>query len=347
MKAQFVIAITLMIFVNFSSCKQEKEIAETNRIIEEATMVKTVKVANFSDSGIIKTMGIVLSDNEARPSFKTGGVIHKTYVEEGSYVKKGQLLAILILDEIDAQVKQAEEGLKKAERDYNRVKNLFADSVATLEQFQNVSTALEVSKKSVDIARFNKNFSEVRAPITGRIVKQIMKSGEITAPGNPVYVIMGVGKSDWRIKVGLVDAEWANVSFGDKAEIVLEAYPGKKFEGYVYDKASLGGNGGGTFDVEISFRNQPASLAAGLTADVTIISSKKDKFITIPIEALIRTNGTEAEIFTISDGKAKRVNIRIAKILGDKVAISSGMEGINEVITTGAIYLEDGEMVKN
>lgn len=72
MKAQFVIAITLMIFVNFSSCKQEKEIAETNRIIEEATMVKTVKVANFSDSGIIKTMGIVLSDNEARPSFKTG-----------------------------------------------------------------------------------------------------------------------------------------------------------------------------------------------------------------------------------------------------------------------------------
>ena len=45
--------------------------------------------------------------------------------------------------------------------------------------------------------------------------------------------------------------------------------------------------------------------------------------------------------------RAKRVNIRIAKILGDKVAISSGMEGINEVITTGAIYLEDGEMVKN
>lgn len=57
-----------------------------------------------------------------------------------------------------------------------------------------------------------------------------MKSGEITAPGNPVYVIMGVGKSDWRIKVGLVDAEWANVSFGDKAEIVLEAYPGKNLK---------------------------------------------------------------------------------------------------------------------
>jgi multidrug efflux system membrane fusion protein len=346
MNSNFINAIYFIISLSLFSCGEEKIKSETNRIVEENTLVKTVKVADYKDSGTINTMGIVLSDAEAKPSFKIGGVIKKTYAEEGSFVKSGQLLATLIPDEMDAQVIQAEEGLKKAERDYNRVKNLYSDSVATMEQLQNVTTAYEVSKKTVEIAKFNKKFSEVRAPISGRVIKQIMKAGEITGPGNPVYVIMGVGKSDWKVKVGLIDRDWARVSLGDKAYIVLEAYPGQKFEGYISDKSSLGGNSSGTFDVEISFRNQPQSLAAGLTADITIVSTKKDNFTTIPIEALVRTNGSEAEIFTISDGKAKKLNIRIAKLLGDKVAISEGLEGIDEVITTGAVYLEDGERVK-
>ncbi|MBK7633850.1 MAG: biotin/lipoyl-binding protein [Saprospiraceae bacterium] len=149
-----------------------------------------------------------MSEAEARPSFKTGGVIKKTYVKEGDIVSKGQLLATLEMQEINAQVQQAEEGLQKVLRDKNRVGNLYKDSVATLEQYQNVTSAYEVAKRTSEIAQFNRLYSEVRAPISGKIIKQIMYSGEITGPGNPIYAILGVGKSDWVIQAGLTDRDW-------------------------------------------------------------------------------------------------------------------------------------------
>ncbi|MBK8621607.1 MAG: efflux RND transporter periplasmic adaptor subunit [Saprospiraceae bacterium] len=341
LKYIFPLALSIIII----SCNSKESAIKSQRSVPENTVVKTEKVKNSSADNSVTALGLVMSENEARPSFKTGGVIQKTYVKEGDFVKKGQLLATLIMDEIEAQVKQAEEGFFKAERDQKRVKNLYADSVATLEQFQNVTTAYEVAKRNVDIARFNRTYSEVKAPISGKIVKQIMKSGEITGPGMPIYAIMGVGESDWKIMVGLVDKDWARVQKNDVAEIKLDAYPGQSFTGKVVNKTSVGGNTSGTFDVEIVFDRSPQLLAAGLTAHVTIQTKNNNGFTEIPVDALVRTNGQKAEVFTIENGKAKKITIEIARISGDYVSVSKGLEGVSEVITIGAVYLEDGEKV--
>ena len=58
-----------------------------------------------------------------------------------------------------------------------RVKNLYADSVATLEQLQNVQTAYDVSIESLKIAEFNQSYSKVIAPSAGIVVKQLMREG--------------------------------------------------------------------------------------------------------------------------------------------------------------------------
>lgn len=331
----------------FFSCKDQELKTPVRDMTDISAMyVKTALIGNYAEGGDIKATGIIMSESEARPSFKTGGVIYKTYVKEGDLVKKGQLLATLIMDEIDAQVRQAEEGLIKAERDMNRVKKLYADSVATLEQYQNVTTGYEVSKRTAEIARFNRNYSEVRSPINGKIIKQIMRSGEVTGPGTPVYAIMGIGSQDWIIRVGLIDRDWARVKISDKVAVRMDAYPGKSFEAYISNKTSVGGNASGTFDVELKFRKPPANLAAGLTSDVIISTENKESFPMIPIEALVKTNGNTAQIFTIADGKAKKITITIGKLMGDKVAVSGGLEGVKEVVTTGSMYLEDGDQVK-
>lgn len=334
-------------FSLFISCSGDKPIVPAKDKIIAETVVKTVPVAMADPQGRISALGFVTSESEARPSFKTGGVIQKTYTKEGDYVKKGQLLATLVMDEIEAQVRQAEEALYKAERDMRRIKNLYADSVATLEQFQNVTTAYEVARKTVEIARFNRQYSEVRAPISGKIVKQIMKTGEITGPGTPVCAIMGTGQKDWKIKAGLIDKDWARVRENDKADIYLDAYPGQVFKGKVTAKSSLGGQGNGTFDVDIDFENFPENLAAGLTANVYVYAKSSSNLPVIPIDALVRTDGRKAEIFTIDNGKAKKIEVEIEKISGDKVTVTSGLDGIEKVVTIGAIYLEEGEKIRD
>ncbi len=307
--------------------------------------VKTVAVSSYQEHRDIQVLGIIQSEREAKPSFKTGGVVKLTTVREGDMVRKGQLLATLEMDEINAQVQQAEQALLKAERDFKRVRNLFADSVATLEQFQNVQTALEMASRNAEIARFNKNYSEVRAPISGKVVKQFLHKGEITGPGMPVYYIIGIGEGDWLIKAGLVDRDWARVNTGDSVYIQMDAYPGKTYRGQVARKSSMGANASGTFEVEIRFRDQTPELAAGLTAMLRISTVETSALKLIPVEALVQSDGQVAYAYTSANGKAKKLKLRIAKLLGDKVAIGEGIDGVEEVITTGAMYLEEGDPI--
>ena len=98
------------------------------------TPVRTAPVEQVSTTPAIQVTGLIASSNEARPSFKTGGVIRRLLVDEGDRVQQGQLLATLDLTEIGAQVGQAREGLNKAERDLQRAQRLLQDSVAKLEE---------------------------------------------------------------------------------------------------------------------------------------------------------------------------------------------------------------------
>ncbi len=227
------ILIVLSIFLFLASCSQEAVDQEEKQVSkpELVQYVKLEKVSEAPASQAIDVLGVVTSKTQSTPAFKTGGVIEKTYVEEGDRVKKGQLLATLIMTEIDAGVAQAEEAFAKANRDLDRAKSLYADSVATLEQVQNAETGVTIASKNLDIARFNQKHSEVRAPINGRVVKQLLHQGEVAGPGLPVYAILGVSKNDWKVTANLVDRDWAKIKTGDPVSLVLDAYPGEKFKG--------------------------------------------------------------------------------------------------------------------
>lgn len=320
---------------------QQSEMRDTGNM----SYVKMEPVLHEVASTSLKSLGIVISKTEAKPSFKTGGIIDKTFFNEGDVVKKDQLLATLILSEIDAKVTQAAEGVSKAERDLQRAQNLHADSVATLEQVQNATTALAVARQNLEIAEFNRKYSEVRAPISGKIVRKLLHAGELAGPGSPIAVVLGVGRQDWRIKSGLVPADWSRVDIGQKAEVELEAFPSQLFKAVVTDKAVLATDGSGTLDIELIFTEQPPALAAGMIGKVSLPFKIDVRQTTIPIDALVNTNGRQATVFTIRGDKALSVPIHLTRILGDRVIVQEGLEGIDSVVTIGAVYLESGDLV--
>ena len=134
----FVLSASLFLACSSKSESPQEKVAP--REMQNYSLVKLAPVLEDSAAEKIRSIGVVITKTEAKPSFKTGGIVDKTYFKEGDQVKAGQLLATLILDEIDAQVQQAKEGLRKAERDLERAQNLHADSVATLEQVQNFAS---------------------------------------------------------------------------------------------------------------------------------------------------------------------------------------------------------------
>ncbi|TAE66665.1 MAG: efflux RND transporter periplasmic adaptor subunit [Bacteroidetes bacterium] len=336
--------LSLFLCLFFTNCGEKEKKAKEN-----SNEIIAVKVGNIESQIIDKTIlasGIVGSKSDARLAFKTGGVIDKILVEEGQNIVKGQLLATLNLTEISAQVTQAKEGFAKAERDLNRVKNLYADSVATLEQLQNATTAYNIAKQNTSIAGFNQSYSEIRASLTGKVLKKIMNEGEIVASGMPVFFIAATTAQDWVIKVGLADKDWARLKIGDKATIALDAYPEKEIEGIITDLAENADMMTGTFECEIKIIPQDIKLAAGLLASVEIKPTQNQKQTIIPLNALVESNGKKGFVYVIdANNIAHKKEVRIAYLWGDKVVINKGLEDEKQIVTVGSPYLSEGQKI--
>lgn len=338
------VAVTAM---TLYACKKNEEATGAVHTEKPADVfyVRTAPVSLSGIQDVIHLTGILQSDTEAKPSFKTGGVISRTFVKEGDAVKKGQLLAKLNLTEIEAQATQAQFAVDKAVRDHQRVKNLYADSIATLEQLQNAGTGVDMAKKTLQIARFNMSTSEVRSPINGKIVKQFLNEGEVTGPGTPVYYIMGVQQSDWKLVAGLTDKDYGRVRKGDDVKITLDAYPGLVLNGKVQRLSDVANATSGTFDAEISIPSKDNRIAAGMIANVEIAPKVSGEFPVIPIEALVSSNGKTGVVYVQVNGIAQKRMIQIQQFHGETIAVKSGLEGATEVITAGSGFLEDGDKV--
>ncbi|WP_207512346.1 efflux RND transporter periplasmic adaptor subunit [Longitalea luteola] len=328
-----------------SACNGGSEAAS---ITDEAIAVKLQPVTTTRYAPVLKYSGAMASTAEARLSFKIGGIISKIYVKEGDHVVKGQLLATLDLTEINAQVQQAAQGVEKVQRDVNRVKNLYSDTVATLEQLQNANTQLQVAEENLRIARFNQQYAQIRATESGIILKKMMNEGELANPGSPVFEFNGTAGNDWVIRFGVSDKDWAVLKKGDKASVEIDAYPNRTFTGIVTEIAQGADIASGTYEIEVKVLPGGARFAAGLFATVRLQPAAEQTVTLVPVEAIAEANNKTGYVYTVNaDGKSVTKNlVTIAFLENNKAAIVSGLDSAKEVITEGVGYLTDKSLVK-
>lgn len=315
---------------------------------DERIPVLTAAVQNKSIDLPVHASGILTSSAEQRLSFKIGGVIRKIYVDEGDVVRPGQLLAVLDKTEIDAQVSQANQALLKAERDLSRVEGLYRDSSATLELLQNATTGRDVAKETARITQFNRQYAEIRANRGGKVIKKLMNEGEITGPGTPVFVIFETGNDDWVVKVNVSDRDWARINTGMNARVTMDAYPTTVFTGKVSDLAPAADPASGLYPVEIRVTPQGKRFAPGLFAQVDITPKQARNYAAVPVEAIIEGDGREAFVFALqADGESvRKTPVQVAFLEQNLAVLTNSLEGVTEVITSGAPYLTEKKKVK-
>lgn len=310
--------------------------------------IKLDKVVAKNMMQPIYTSGLLFSETEAVLSFKIGGIIQEILVEEGDAVYKGQLLARLDLTEINAQVIQAKNGLEKVERNLERVKRLYEDEAATLENVQDLTTAYNVAKESLRIATFNQKFAEIRAVSNGRIIKKMKNQGELVSTGMPIFFMNDTSNDQWKLEVGLADKDWAKLKEGDKAFIRFDAYPENEFAGSVLRLAEGADPLNGSYLTEIQVNPENIKFAAGLFAEAKIIPSNEKEYHVIPVEALVEGFGKNAFVFVLNkeNNGVEKIPIEVAFLQDNKAAIVNGLESVSEVVTAGSGYLTEYSSIK-
>lgn len=332
-------ALTLL----FVACKTDAAKKETLPDTGDAIPVMLAPVGSTTSANSIETTGLLSTEDESKPSFKIGGVVESVLVDEGDFVKKGQVLATLKNTEIASQVSQVSLNVQKAQRDYQRALNLYKDSVVTLEQLQNAKTGLDIAQQGLSAAEFNQQYARIYAPADGFVVRKLLGTGEIAGPGTPVFVLNHVAaNSSWILRCGVTDVEWASIAVGDKASVSLDAFPGKNFDATVSNRSLAADPTSGSFTIELKVALNGARPAAGMFGKANISVGKSFTAVTIPYAALLEADGSQGFVFITTDQKTvKRIPVQLGKIYQDKVEVLSGLEQQQFVVVSGSAYLND------
>lgn len=325
-----------------SSCKRAEQV---EKLEDKTISVRTEKAREIEYRLPVRATGMLTTAEQMKLSFKTGGIIRSITAREGVSVEKGKMLAQLDLSEIQGQVNQAEIAMKKAERDLERAGNLYHDSVATLEQYQDARSGYELARSQKQIADFNLQHSVIKAPAEGKIEKVLAENNELIAPGHPV-ILFASTESEWVVRASVTDKDIVKLSIGDSALVHMDAFPDHAFKGEVSELASFADPLSGTYEVEVMLSEGNPQFRTGFIARMEILPAGKMKGLVVPVEALQNASDRSASVFVLQDGKARKRSLRIGTILGDKVRVNEGLLPGEEVITAGAPYLADGDLVK-
>ena len=316
--------------------------------------VETKNIIYQQHARPVRTSGILAYKRKQTLSFKTAGPIEGLLVEEGDQIEAGQQLTYLDLSEINARVAEASARAMQAQRNLNRYRRLHSTNALSLDALQLAETELRVAESQLRIARFNQQYSVIKAPADGLVLKRHAEVNELVTPNQPILMIADQSQG-WIIRTGVTDREITRIQKGDTANITFDALPGQTFKGSVTLLGVTGNDKTGTFEIEITLpvSDQPAAekLRAGFVSEIEIIPSITQKVALIPVSSIIHADQkgagqTRVFVYNPSQQAAELRPVSVEYIEGSMVAISDGLTETDALITTGAGLLRQGEKAR-
>jgi len=325
--------VVLCIIASIIWSKREKPIPVTTEAAIRKTIVQTVSAT-----------GKIQPEVEVKISPEVAGEIIELPVEDGMRVKKGDLLLKIKPDSYKALVEQQEAAIStakatnlqqkatmmKTEHDLKRAEDLFNKKLISEQEYNAAQAAYDVAKNTYEsslheIERAEAGSSQARdqlskttiySPIDGTITILNSKLGERLVAtgqfaGTEVMRVADLGHMEARVDVNENDV--VNVKLGDKAEVKIDAYGDRKFNGTVYQIGNTGKTtGSGTqeevtnFEVKIRIEDHDVVLKPALSCTADIHTNEVKDVVAVPMQAVtIRTGESNLSPEEIEKKKQK------------------------------------------
>jgi HlyD family secretion protein len=293
---------------------------------EEKDKVKTAK-AEVADVQVrVTEVGSVEPDVKVDVKPVLSGKVVDLLVREGDRVKRGQVLARVEpdvnqardLSQVKNAVREAEIALNEARATYERNKGLLSQGLLSAQTGLESETRWRQAKASHEAAMDKYRIVEesgvpiavaaagtmqrlnVASPMDGVVIRRPVELGDTVMSGvssfNAGTVLMTVADVETMIiKAGINEVDIGKVRLGQPVKVTLDAYPKVKFTGEILriapaarleEKVKV-------FDVEIAIEHQGAELRTGMTANIDIVGEKREKVLTVPVEAIFKKDETE------------------------------------------------------
>lgn len=322
--------------------KQTQEVKEVAKQVDKIN-VNVVTVSRENIDTDYSANGTFIPKQESNQSSEISGRIVSVLVKEGARVGAGQVLATIKKDAIEVDVTQAQNNLQNAIIDNQRYENAFKTGGVTKQQLDNSRLQLKNAQAAVRAQGVKINDTSVRAGISGTINKKMVEPGMVVAPGTALFEIVNI--NSLKLSVLVDESQIGKIQIGQEVPIKVNVLPEDSFVGritFIAPKSDASLN----FPVEIEVQNK-GNLKAGMYATATFKTNhgaETQNMLTVPAEAFV--NGVSSgQLFVVQNGVAKLIKVTVGKVYGDKVQVLSGLNGGEQVVTSGQINLDNGSKV--
>ncbi|CEJ69085.1 efflux RND transporter periplasmic adaptor subunit [Chryseobacterium oranimense] len=322
--------------------KQTQEVKEVAKQVDKIN-VNVVTVTRENIDTDYSANGTFIPKQEMNQSSEISGRIVNVLVKEGSRVSAGQTLATIKRDAIEVDITQAQNNLQNAIVDNQRYENAFKTGGVTKQQVDNSRLQLKNAQAAVRAQGVRVNDTSIRAGISGTINKKMVEPGTVVSVGSSMFEIVNI--NSLKLSVLVDESQIGKIQLGQEVPIKVNVLPEDSFVGritFIAPKSDASLN----FPVEIEVQNR-GNLKAGMYATATFKTNngaETQNMLTVPAEAFV--NGVSSgQLFVVQNGVAKLIKVTVGKVYGDKVQVLSGLNGGEQVVTSGQINLDNGSKV--
>ena len=357
------------------------------RVFAEEVELGSVSLMSpaVNDVTLVAT-GYVYARKKATVAPKTGGRVARIFVDEGDHVKENQLLAELESADAQAQLQQvradiaaarakierARADVEDAQIKLDREQTLLQKGVGTPSAFDDASARSKAARAQLAAAAADERAVEarqqaaqvlyentkVRAPFDGTIVRKLTEVGEVIAPASSTSVSLGivteVALDNLEVQADVSESQFGKVKVGTPAEILLDAFPERRFRGQVSEIRQTVDRAKAAVTVKVKFTDETSGVLPDMAAKVSFLSHALDDAalkaapkLVVPADAIVRRDG-RSFVFVI-DGSDERVHeaaITPGPTIGGLVEISNGPPPGTRLVRHPEDSLRDGAQVK-
>lgn len=310
---------------------------------------------------------------------RVDGYISKLHVDKGDFVKANQLL--VEVDHTDylhalnrakanlaaarADVLRQTANVRNAQLTLDRMTALIKDQFVSQQDLDNAQIgydmavaqleSLKAQVKQVEVAlqqaETNLSYSYIRAPFAGYVAERNLdpgafvsgSTGSTSTFSRGILTLHEIGTV--RTLIEVVEKDVPLIKIGQKAEIRAEAYPDRAFDGEVTRVVQALNRATRTMTVEVDLPNRDHLLKGGMFARVEVMVGTHARAVQVPVDAVTRLDELQY-VYIVKDGKAVKVPVELGVRVDNRIEVTKGLTGDEEVIVSGKDLVTDGTAIE-
>lgn len=319
---------------------------------------------------VLTASGYVVARRKAAVASKGTGQLVYLGVQEGDDVKKGQVIARLDDKDVVAALERAKENLRLAEADLNEAKQNLERQKVLLEKtfiapaefdaaearYKRVLASIAAARAAVKEAEAAVENTRITAPFDGTVLSKNADIGEIVAPlagaaSSRAAVVTIADLSSLELEADVSEANIPRVFANQPCEITLDAYPERRYPGYVEKIVPTADRAKATVMVKVKFKSYDRRVLPEMSAKVNFlpeglknVEELTKPLLTVPDSAVAARNGKDV-VYQVREGKAVEVLVVLGQRIGNQVEIKEGLKAGDKVIASADEKIRPGTRV--